>query len=342
MRRFKYTFIGFILFVLSLGIMLGLGLVLFNYVINFGDFVAAVVMLVYIVVISVLCTIADYIRRKIMIEKPLKEILKATELMTRGNFKINLNINHEFIDYDEYDLIKVDLNRLAKELSKNEVLKTDFIANVSHEIKTPLSVIQNYAKALGDEKLNEETRKKYLLSMQDACKRLSNLVLNILKLNKLENQKLLPEITKFNLSELLANQVVQFEDLIEKKEIELECNIEEDLEINSEESYLEIIINNLMSNALKFTNQKGKISISLIKIDEEYIIRFKDDGCGMDKETGMHIFDKFYQGDTSHSKEGNGLGLALVKKVIDIMGGKINVESELGKGTTFTVIIKEM
>ena len=121
---------------------------------------------------------------------------------------------------------------------------------------------------------------------------------------------------------------------------ELECDIEEDLFINSEQSYLELVFNNLISNAIKFTDNKGIIGISLKKINDEYIIKIKDNGCGMDSETGAHIFDKFYQGDTSHSKEGNGLGLALVKKVIDILGGSIDVESEANVGTTFTISIK--
>ena len=122
----------------------------------------------------------------------------------------------------------------------------------------------------------------------------------------------------------------------------LECDIEEDLYINSEESYLELIWNNLISNAIKFTENNGKINISLKKINEDYIVKVKDSGCGMDKNTGEHIFDKFYQGDTSHSKEGNGLGLALVKKVIDVLGGTISVESEVNVGTTFVVTIKEV
>ena len=117
---------------------------------------------------------------------------------------------------------------------------------------------------------------------------------------------------------------------------------EEDLYINSEESYLELIWNNLISNAIKFTENNGKINISLKKINEDYIVKVKDSGCGMDKNTGEHIFDKFYQGDTSHSKEGNGLGLALVKKVIDVLGGTISVESEVNVGTTFVVTIKEV
>ena len=148
------------------------------------------------------------------------------------------------------------------------------------------------------------------------------------------------DLKKFNLSESIINQIVQFEELIEQKEIELICDIEEDLYIISEESYLEIIWNNLISNAIKFTEPKGTIKISLKKVENKYQIIISDTGIGMDKETGAHIFDKFYQGDTSRSKEGNGLGLALVKRVIDLLGGSISVESEINKGTTFIVIVK--
>lgn len=274
------------------------------------------------------------------ITKLSNEILEVTKLMTRGNFKVSLKTKHTYNDYDAYDMIKEDLNKMAKELSKSEMLKNDFIANVSHEIKTPLAVINSYAKVLSDSSISEDERKKYLHNLQLSCNKLNTLVTNILKLNKLENQKLLPEFTSFNLSELLSDQILQFEELLEKKNIELICDIEEDLMINSEKNYLEIVFNNLMSNAIKFSHNSGIINISLKKQDDKYTIIFKDNGCGMDSETGKHIFDKFYQADTSHSKEGNGLGLALVKKVIDIIGGKISVESEIGVGTTFTIVIK--
>ena len=276
-----------------------------------------------------------------MIDRPLKEILHATELMSRGDFQVRCTTNHSYKDYDEFDLIKNDLNNMAKELSKSEVLKNDFIANVSHEIKTPLSIIQNYAKALENEQLPLEIKQKYLSNLQEACKKLNNLVTNILKLNKLENQKLALEITTFNLSESLTDQIIQYEELIDKKKLVLECDIEDNLFINSEKNYLEIIWNNLISNAIKFSNIGAKVCISLKKSIDEYVFTISDNGCGMDSETGAHIFDKFYQGDTSHSKEGNGLGLALVKKVIDVLGGSISVESEVGVGTTFTVNIKE-
>lgn len=341
MRNFKYTVIGFFLFLLTIGFNVSIGILVYNSIQDKTPGVISIIILVLIIVSALVCTIVDVIRRKIMINRPLSEILDATKLMSRGNFNVRLIPNHSYENYDEFDHIKEDLNMMANELSKSEMLKNDFIANVSHEIKTPLAVIQSYANVLKDKSLDEETRNKYLDNLQIACKKLSNLVSNILKLNRLENKKLIPEITEFNLSELLITQILQFEEIIEKKDINLDCDIEEGLMVKSEQSYLEIVFNNLMSNAIKFTSNGGEIKVSLRKIDEHFIVKFIDTGCGMDNETGKHIFDKFYQGDTSHSKEGNGLGLALVKKVIDVIGGKINVESEVGKGTTFTISIKE-
>ncbi len=342
MRNFKYTLFGFLMFFLTTGFNVILGVLVYNSISDKSDGLVAIIILVIIVLSASVCTIIDYFRRKIMIERPMNEILDATMRMARGNFKIDLIPKHSYAYYDEYDILKENLNKMANELSKSEVLKNDFIANVSHEIKTPLAVIQNYAKTLKKTDLSLEVRDKYLTSLNEACVKLNALVTNILKLNKLENQKLLPEITRFDLSELLTNQILQFENLIEAKSITLNCDIEEGLMIDSEENYLEIIFNNLMSNAIKFTDINGEISISLSKKKDNYIIVFSDNGCGMDCETGKHIFDKFYQGDTSRFKEGNGLGLALVKRVIDIIGGSISVESELGVGTKFTIVIKEV
>ena len=342
MRNFKYTLFGFFMFFLTTGFNVVLGVLVYNSIKEKSDLIVAAIILGVILVSAAICTVIDYLRRKIMIERPMNEILDATDMMTRGNFKIDLVPKHSYEYFDEYDILKENLNKMANELSKSEVLKNDFIANVSHEIKTPLAVIQNYAKALKNPSLDNEVKNKYLDNLTEACQKLNGLITNILKLNKLENQKLLPEIKEFNLSNLLANQVLQFESLIEKKEIDLVCEIEEDLFIKNEESYLEIIFNNLMSNAIKFSNPKGMIYVGLKKEKQNYHITFKDTGCGMDKETGKHIFDKFYQGDTSRSKEGNGLGLALVKRVIDIIGGSISVESEIGVGTKFTIMIKEV
>ena len=160
-------------------------------------------------------------------------------------------------------------------------------------------------------------------------------------LNKLENGELLPQFKRFNVSESLTEQILEFIPLIEAKDIHLECSVEPDIFIQSEQSYLELVWSNLISNAIKFTENESTIRIQLKSLYEKLIFTIEDTGCGMQEETGKRFFDKFYQGDTSHSKEGNGLGLALVKRVIDILGGEITVESELGKGTKFQVSIRK-
>lgn len=342
MKQFKYSFTGFFGFLLVTMFDVTIALTFYSLIQDKATWKVSLLMLIVIFFNTFLCSLVGYFRRKIFVEKPLKEILDATDQMSKGNFNIDLKLQHSYSSFDDYDLIKENINKMAKELSKSEILKNDFIANVSHEIKTPLMVIQNYADLLKIETLSKIEREKYIHNLQEACKRLNSLVVNILNLNKLENQKLVPRITRFNLSELLTTQVLLFEELLEEKKIDLSCEIEENLFIQSEPDYLKIVLNNLMSNAIKFTDFQGKIFVSLKKQEEKYVLCFKDNGCGMDVQTGKHIFDKFYQGDTSHAKEGNGLGLSLVKKVIDLLGGTIRVESELQKGTTFYIILNEV
>ncbi len=301
----------------------------------------AILILVEIIILSTICTIFDWVRRKIMVDRPTRKILQATDKIAKGNFSTRLEIKHEYGKYNEYDLIMENLNKMALELQKNEVLKTDFISNVSHEIKTPLAVIQNYSTLLQDETLDSETRKNYSKTLIAASKRITDLITNILKLNKLENQEIQEKHEAFNLTEALAENVVEFETIIEKKNLELNCDFDEVM-IFSSKSLLEIVWNNLISNAIKFTPDGGKINILLKRKDKNVEIKVSDTGCGMTNETGERIFEKFYQGDTSHSTQGNGLGLALVKKVIDILGGEIAVQSEINKGSTFTIILKDV
>lgn len=308
---------------------------------NSSALVRSMVMLAVILFLSLVCTGIDFVRRKITVNKPVQDILAATDKIAAGDFSVRLRISHDYRRYSQFDYIKENLNKMAAELAKTEVLHTDFISNVSHELKTPLAVIQNYAAALQNESIGAKTRQKYADTLVSASKRLTALVTNILKLNKLENQELTPEYEKVRLGDMLAETIVQFDELIESKNLELECDLDE-VELVSCPNYLEIVWNNLLSNAIKFTDAGGKISVSVKRAEGGAVVKVSDTGCGISPETGAHIFEKFYQGDTSHSKEGNGLGLALVKKVIDVIGGEITVESEEGKGSTFTVRLYEV
>jgi signal transduction histidine kinase len=301
----------------------------------------AILILIEIIILATFCTIFDWIRRKLTVERPTQKIVDATEKIAEGSFNTRLDIVHEYGKYNQYDLIMENLNKMASELEKNQVLRLDFISNVSHEIKTPLAVIQNYANLLLEENLDEDLRKSYAKTLISASKRITDLITNILKLNKLENQEIQEKRETFNLTQALAENVVEFETIIEKKNLELNCDFD-DVMIFSSKSLLEIVWNNLISNAVKFTPDGGKIDITLKRKNQNVEIKVTDTGIGMTKETGTKIFEKFYQGDTSHSTQGNGLGLALVKKVIDILGGEITVRSEVNKGSTFSVLLKDV
>ena len=340
-NRSTFSLSGAIAFFALIAIIMQIAILVFDYIedrtSNKG--LIAVLVLILILILSTVCTIVDYIRRKIMVDKPVKKILDATEKITTGDFSVRITPDHKYSQYNGYDAIMEDLNKMAIELEKSAVLKTDFISNVSHELKTPLAIIQNYSTLLKDESLDSETRQKYVSILNQASHRLTDLITNILKLNKLENQEISTEYEKINLTEMLAETVLNFEDLIEKKGLNLDCNLD-DVIIYSSPSYLEIVWNNLISNAIKFTEPGGSVTVTLKQHLDRVVVSVSDTGCGISKETGEHIFDKFYQGDTSHSGEGNGLGLPLVKKVIDILGGEISVKSEIGKGSTFTITLK--
>lgn len=279
---------------------------------------------------------SEYLRRRLTVYRYVEQILKATEKIAGGDFDVKLKPSHIYRKYDVYDSIMENINKMAAELSRNEVLKTDFISNVSHEIKTPLSVINNYALLLQDETLDEATRETCTHKLLSATRRLTDLVANILKLNRLENQVIREQKSFVRLGDFIGEIVLNFEEKIDEKNIDLECDID-DIACYADKTFVEIICNNLLSNAVKFTEDGGRIEISLKEEGGNIVFSVKDNGAGMTSETGAHIFDRFYQGDTSHAEEGNGLGLALVKRVIDNMGGEIAVQSELGVGSTFVV-----
>lgn len=177
------------------------------------------------------------------------------------------------------------------------------------------------------------------LQMQEvATENLNSMITNILKLNKLENQQIFPAPETYQLGEQLRRCALSFMEQWQAKGIDFEIDVE-DIAVCYDASLLELVWNNLLSNAIKFTETGGCISLTSQTRDNAVFVTIKDTGCGMDEETRARIFEKFYQGDTSRASEGNGLGLALVKKVIEIIGGEITVESTLGQGTAFTVKI---
>ncbi|MCR4823448.1 MAG: sensor histidine kinase [Treponema sp.] len=289
-----------------------------------------------IFVLSLIFTFIIRIYRKIQVERPVKDILKTTEKIMKGDFSARIPKRFGFHFSNEFDQISENINVMTAELSGVETLRTDFIANVSHELKTPLSIIQNYSTILQDPELEKEKRMEYIKSITLASRRLSDLITNILKLNKLENQQIFPEKEDFNLSEQITECLLEFESVWEVKEIEIDADIDDNIRLSSDPQLLSLVWHNIFSNAFKFTDKGGRVSLS-VKNDNGIKVKISDTGCGMSEETMKHIFEKFYQGDSSHSSQGNGLGMALVKKVLDITGGKISLSSEENKGSTFTV-----
>ena len=177
-------------------------------------------------------------------------------------------------------------------------------------------------------------------AISEADRKLAQLITNILKLNKLENQQIFPQPKEFDLGEQLCECLLVFEDAWEAKNLEIETDIADDVRIKSDPELLSLVWNNLISNAVKFTPDGGTIGLSLKTEGDCVIVQVRDTGCGMKPEVGQHIFEKFYQGDTSHATQGNGLGLALVKRVVDILSGEIGVQSVYGEGSIFTVKFK--
>lgn len=288
---------------------------------------------------ALLFGLADNIRRELTVNRPVKRIQEGIAEIVSGNFRTEIRYLYHEDSGNEFDQIIKGLNQMAKELGSVETLRTDFISNVSHEMKTPLAVIQNYGTLLQTPGLSDEKRVEYAKAINEQTRRMSTLITNILKLNKLENQQIYPNVQKYDLGEQLCECMLSFENDWEKKGIEIDADLAEDVMVNADPEMMSLVWNNLLSNAIKFTEKGGQVGLYLMTDDEHAIVQVRDTGCGMSAETGKNIFQKFYQGDTSHTTQGNGLGLALVKKVIDISGATIGVSSKLGEGSIFTVIM---
>ena len=301
---------------------------------------AARITFLNVILLSIFMTVIDTLRRKITVERPVKQITVAAEKIVHGDFSVRIKPQSKFTTDENFNQVIECFNKMAEELGSVETLRTDFIANVSHEMKTPLAVMQNYGTLLQARDLTEEKRMEYAKAVTDGAGRMAGMMTNILKLNRLENQQIYPQAEEYDLGEQICECLLQYENVWEKAGIEIDTDIAEDIKVKADAELLSLVWNNLFSNAFKFTPSGGTVAVTLTATEYHAIVQVKDTGCGMTPEVGAHIFEKFYQGDTSHSAQGNGLGLALVKRVIDIMQGEIGVESVVGKGSVFTVKIR--
>ena len=272
--------------------------------------------------------------------KPIRELSTAINTIAKGNFNVKVPTIPTDNKDNEINNLILNVNEMAERLSKIETLRSDFVANVSHEFKTPISTIEGYVTLLQDESLTCEEKQKYFDIICASTRKLSTLLTNILNISKLEKSSVEVHKTKFNVAEEIRTIIIELEPSWSKKNIEFDLTMPECL-IESDEELLYHVWRNIISNAIKFSPENGVLSIT-IGVDKMVNVSITDQGVGMTKETMEHIFDKFYQGDKSHSSEGNGLGLPLVKNILEILNGDVTVSSEVNKGSTFVVSLPKL
>ena len=238
---------------------------------------AAKITLVNVLLIAVIITLVDHIRRKISVDRPVKIITDATEKFMKGDFSVRIS-PMQGAGSEGFNQIIIAINSMAQELSGIETLRTDFVSNVSHEMKTPLSVMQNYGTLLQGAELSQEKRIEYAKGVTDAARRMADMMTNILKLNRLENQQIFPKMEVFDLGEQLCECLLQYESVWEKANIEIETDIAEDVKVKADAELLSLVWNNLFSNAFKFTEAGGTVSVSLAATSHHAIVKVRDTG----------------------------------------------------------------
>ena len=286
------------------------------------------------IVSILLITIAlmQNISRKIV--NPIKKITDATKKVASGDFTIELETKRD----DEIGELTHNFNKMVKELNSIECLQKDFINNVLHEIKTPISSIQGFAKLLEADDLIKEERKEYAEIIKEESDRLLYLSTNILKLAKLENQERIMNKTKFNIAEQIRRTISVLEQKWKEKNIKFNVSLKEQ-EFLGEKDLMYQVWMNIIENSIKFSKQDGQIDVKMKTNQDSIIVEIKDYGIGMEEEEAKKIFDRFYQVDKSHTKPGAGLGMTIAKRIVELSDGKIEVKSKLNESTTFIVTL---
>ena len=266
--------------------------------------------------------------------QPIKAVSDAMQQVTRGNFDIQL----EVVGNDEISVLQRNFNTMTDGLKQNEEMSKNFASIVSHEYKTPIAAITGYAQLLYNGGLEEEEEKQYIKTILEQSKRLSNLSVNMLQLARLDSNTVGMSKEMFSLDEQIRNVIVNMENLWEQKNIEMDINLDK-AQVYCNSQMLYHVWENLLSNAIKFTPENGKITVTCQVSDNYAVVKVADTGCGISPENIPHIFERFYKSDSEVNADGNGLGLAITQKIIQLSGGKVSVESEAGKGSLFTVTL---
>ena len=292
-----------------------------------------VIMLTFILVFSIIIGVimAKIISKRVL--KPITDLNEATKKVAKGDFNVQIE---EIGIGKEIKEMTHSFNIMTKELKNIETFRNDFVSNVSHEFKTPLSAIEGYATLLQDENISKNERENYIERIISSSKRLSTLSGNILMISKLENQEIVLDKRKFSLDEQIRSCILSLEHLWSEKNISLDIEMD-NVVFYGNKSMVSHIWFNIISNAIKFTPNGGLISVKMKNENNWVKVVISDTGIGMSEEVKKHIFEKFYCADKSRSNSGNGLGLTLVKRIIELCGGKIEVESQKNIGAKFTV-----
>ena len=265
---------------------------------------------------------------------PIDRMSDAMKRVAEGDFSVHIDTDRR-CRIKNIETMNTNFNKMVDGLNSTEMLKTDFITNVSHELKTPLAAIEGYASLLSSTELTDEQR-VYASNIIQSASKLTTLTGNILRLSKLDNQQIALKRTEFALDEQIRQAILLQEKSWSDKELDIEPELDA-ISYFGYEELLEHVWSNLISNAVKFTPRNGTISFSLHRDGEDIVAIVRDTGIGMSEFEQAHVFDKFYQADTNHSSEGNGLGLPLVKKIVSMHGGSVKIESKSGEGAAFIV-----
>lgn len=268
--------------------------------------------------------------------RPFNRLINNIDRLAAGDFTARMHYGKVMGDNPVFQELSESFNAMAEELENTQMLRSDFINNFSHEFKTPIVSIRGFAKQLERDDLTDEQRREYAAIIVSESERLANMSSNILLLTKLENQQIVTDKAKYRLDEQLRSCILLLEKQWEAKNIDLSLNLDEVDYVGNEEMMSHIWVN-LIGNAVKFSEPDGLIEISCERADGAARVEVRDHGAGMDEATQKRIFEKFYQGDSAHATEGNGLGLSLARRIVDLCGGTIEVHSRVGEGTAFIV-----
>ncbi|MCR5847789.1 MAG: HAMP domain-containing histidine kinase [Lachnospiraceae bacterium] len=280
-------------------------------------------------------TLSIIINRNVF--KPLRKLTSLTKQVTEGNYDVNVEgITNIFTEKSDLGTLVNAFEDMTHELSSTEIFRNDFIHNFSHEFKTPIISISGFARQLYKGNLTPEQQSEFAKIIMDESEHLANMSSNVLLLSKLESQEIVSDKETFSLDEQLRTCMLIMEEQWSEKNITIDMDLDE-IDYYQNKDLLYHVWINLFGNAVKFTKENGTVSVKCHKANDAVYVAVSDNGTGMDEDTKKHIFEKFYQGDSSHATAGNGLGLSLVKRIVDMMDGRISVESTYGKGSTFIV-----